>query len=130
MTLAHSSASAGKPCASCSKFPTYVDYNAHGIPIAAQSHQGHASYARCSCSARHKTDPQCPHSPHCHCHSPCAPSPLFSSPTAPCVTTVTRTRLLACGRLCRAYTPGTHTRKNEDGLLLEFPCNPTRTHSV
>jgi hypothetical protein len=23
---------------------------------------------------------------------------LFSSPTAPCVTTVTRTRLLACGR--------------------------------
>jgi hypothetical protein len=31
---------------------------------------------------------------------------------------------------CRAYTPGTHARKDEDGLLLEFPYNPTRTHSV
>jgi hypothetical protein len=31
---------------------------------------------------------------------------------------------------CQAYTPGTHTRKDEDGLLLEFPCNPTRTRSV
>jgi hypothetical protein len=31
---------------------------------------------------------------------------------------------------CRAYSPGTHTRKGEDGLLLEFPCNPTRTRSV
>jgi hypothetical protein len=31
---------------------------------------------------------------------------------------------------CRAYTPGTHARKEEEGLLLEFPCNPTRTHSV
>jgi hypothetical protein len=31
---------------------------------------------------------------------------------------------------CRAYTPGTHTRKDEDGLLLEFPCNSTRTRSV
>jgi hypothetical protein len=31
---------------------------------------------------------------------------------------------------CRAYTPGTHARKEEDVLLLEFPCNPTRTHAV
>jgi hypothetical protein len=31
---------------------------------------------------------------------------------------------------CRAYSPGTHTRKDEDRLLLEFPCNPTRTHTV
>jgi hypothetical protein len=31
---------------------------------------------------------------------------------------------------CRAYTPGTHARKEEDGLLLEFPYNSTRTHSV
>jgi hypothetical protein len=31
---------------------------------------------------------------------------------------------------CRAYSPGTHTRKDEDGLLLEFPCNPIRTRSV
>jgi hypothetical protein len=35
-----------------------------------------------------------------------------------------------CITLCRAYTPGTHARKEEDGLLLEFPCNSTRTHSV
>jgi hypothetical protein len=26
--------------------------------------------------------------------------------------------------------PGYHTRKDEDGLLLEFPCNSTRTRSV
>jgi hypothetical protein len=32
--------------------------------------------------------------------------------------------------VCRAYTPGTHARKEQDGLLLEFPCNPTRTRSV
>jgi hypothetical protein len=57
MTLANSSASAGKPCADCSKFLTYIDYNAYEIPIAAQSRQGHASsfikhcYARRSYSA-------------------------------------------------------------------------------
>jgi hypothetical protein len=27
-------------------------------------------------------------------------------------------------------SPGTHARKDEDGLLLEFPCNPTRTCTV
>jgi hypothetical protein len=43
MTLANISASAGKPCSGCSKFSTYIDYNAHGIPIAAQSRQGHTS---------------------------------------------------------------------------------------
>jgi hypothetical protein len=32
--------------------------------------------------------------------------------------------------LCRAYSRGTHARKKEDGLLLEFFCNPTRTRSV
>jgi hypothetical protein len=31
---------------------------------------------------------------------------------------------------CRAYTPGTHARKEEDELLLEFSCNPIRTRSV
>jgi hypothetical protein len=31
---------------------------------------------------------------------------------------------------CRAYSPGTHTRKDEDGLLVEFPCNPIRTRSM
>jgi hypothetical protein len=35
-----------------------------------------------------------------------------------------------CSGACRAYTPGTHARKDEDGLLLEFPCNPTRTCTV
>jgi hypothetical protein len=35
-----------------------------------------------------------------------------------------------CSGACRAYTPGTHARKDEDGLLLEFPCNPIRTRSV
>jgi hypothetical protein len=34
------------------------------------------------------------------------------------------------GGQCRAYSPGIHARKVEDGLLLEFPCNPTRTRSV
>jgi hypothetical protein len=31
---------------------------------------------------------------------------------------------------CRAYTSGTHARKEEDRLLVEFPCTPTRTRSV
>jgi hypothetical protein len=34
------------------------------------------------------------------------------------------------GATCWAYSPGTHARKDEDRLLLEFPCNPTRTRSV
>jgi hypothetical protein len=33
-------------------------------------------------------------------------------------------------KVCRAYSPGTHARKEEDRLLLKFPCNPTRTRSV
>jgi hypothetical protein len=33
-------------------------------------------------------------------------------------------------RICRAYTPSTHARQDEDGLLLEFPCNPIRTRSM
>jgi hypothetical protein len=35
-----------------------------------------------------------------------------------------------CSGACPAYTPGTHKRKDEDGLLLEFPCNPTKNCSV
>jgi hypothetical protein len=31
---------------------------------------------------------------------------------------------------CLAYTPSTHARKDVDRLLLEFSCNPTRTHTV
>jgi hypothetical protein len=82
MTLANSSASAGKPCAGCSKFPTYIDYNAHGIPIAAQSRQAHASsfikhsYVHHSYLAPRWTDPQHPHSTHRHRHSPRSPLPL------------------------------------------------------
>jgi hypothetical protein len=30
----------------------------------------------------------------------------------------------------RAYSLGTHARQDEDGLLLEFPCNTTRTCTV
>jgi hypothetical protein len=37
---------------------------------------------------------------------------------------------LAEDTYCRAYSPGTLARKEEDGLLLEFPCNSTRTRSV
>jgi hypothetical protein len=40
------------------------------------------------------------------------------------------TQLQVKGGLCRAYTPGTHARKKEDGLLLEFPCNSSCTRSV
>jgi hypothetical protein len=35
-----------------------------------------------------------------------------------------------CSGACRAYSPGTHARKEEDRLLLEFPYNSTRTRSV
>jgi hypothetical protein len=31
---------------------------------------------------------------------------------------------------CQAYSLGTHARNYEDRLLIEFPCNPTRTRSV
>jgi hypothetical protein len=35
-----------------------------------------------------------------------------------------------CSGACRAYSLGTHVRKEEDRLLLEFPCNPIRTRSM
>jgi hypothetical protein len=31
---------------------------------------------------------------------------------------------------CRAYIPSTHARKEEDRVLLDFPCNPIRTRDV
>jgi hypothetical protein len=38
---------------------------------------------------------------------------------------------LQCARgACWAYSPGTHARKEEDRLLLESPCNSTRTRFV
>jgi hypothetical protein len=120
MTLAHSSASAGKPCAGCSKFPTYIDYNAHGIPIATQSCQGHASsFIKHSYARSHirlltrqihntRTLPTAAATllarlrrslPACiRCSLPAA-ALLFSSPTAPCLTTVMGTQWLACRRL-------------------------------
>jgi hypothetical protein len=39
-------------------------------------------------------------------------------------------RMISLAGWCRAYSSGTHARKDEDGLLLEFPCNPTRTCTV
>jgi hypothetical protein len=35
-----------------------------------------------------------------------------------------------CSGACRAYSPGTYARKDEDGIQLEFPCNPNRTCTV
>jgi hypothetical protein len=110
MTLSHSSALAGKLCADCSKFATYIYYIAHKIPIAAQSRQGHASsfiklihirlLARQIHNARILPTAAAtrPARPARLRRSLPAEALLFSSPTAPCVTTVTRTRLLACGR--------------------------------
>jgi hypothetical protein len=120
MTLAHASASAGKQCAGCSKFPTYIDYNAHGIPIqhraikgtpvislntvtravhicllARQIHNAHTlPTATTTLPARLRRS-----LPARLCASLPTAALLFSSPIAPCVMTVTRTRLPACGRL-------------------------------
>jgi hypothetical protein len=121
MTLAYSSTSAGKPCTGCTKFPTYIHYNAHGIQIAAQRRQGHAIVSLNTVTraihiqllARQihntrtlpTTVATCParlrRSLHARlCRSLPAVALLFSSPTAPYVTTVMRTRLLACKRMC------------------------------
>jgi hypothetical protein len=108
MTLAHSSALVGEPCAGCSKFPTYIYYSAHESPIATQSHQGHASsfmkhsyvhrsfrlLARQIHNARILPTAAVSRPARLRRSLPVT-APLFSSPTAPCVT---RTRLLACGR--------------------------------
>jgi hypothetical protein len=42
---------------------------------------------------------------------------------------ICRTTWTYCCRLS-SIRPGYYTRKDEDGLLLEFPCNSTRTRSV
>jgi hypothetical protein len=54
-----------------------------------------------------------------------APSP---KPNGPSPWTLSQRAGLWPG--CRAYTPGTHARKEEDGLLLEFLCDPIKTRSV
>jgi hypothetical protein len=95
MTLAHSSALAGEPWAGCSKFPTYIYNSAHEIPIAAQSRQGHAS-SSLNIVTRVVHIRLLARQIHNACSLPTA-ALLFSSPTAPCVMMVTRTRLLVCG---------------------------------
>jgi hypothetical protein len=91
MTQAHSSALAGEPCAGCSKFPTYNYYSAHEIPIHIRllTRQIHNTSILLTTAASRPARLR-----------RCLPTAtlLFSSPTAPWLTTVTRTRLLACGR--------------------------------
>jgi hypothetical protein len=108
MTLAHWSALAGKPCAGCSNFPTYIYNSAHEIPIAAQHHKGtpvvslntvarviHIRLlARQIYNVRILPTAAATHPAHLRRSLPAA-APLFSSPTAPCVTAVTRMGLLA-----------------------------------
>jgi hypothetical protein len=110
MTLAHSSALAGEPCTACSKFPTYIYYSVHEIPIAAQSRQGHAgSFIKHNARAVHirllarqihnaRILPTTATRPARLRRSLPSAALLFSSPTAPCMTTVMSMRLLACGR--------------------------------
>jgi hypothetical protein len=114
MTLAHSSALAGEPCAGCSKFPTCIYYSAHEIPIAQLLHRvvkgtpvvllntvTHAIHFRLLTRQIHNSRilPTAAASrPARLRRSLPAAALLFSSPTAPSVTMVTRTQLLACRR--------------------------------
>jgi hypothetical protein len=95
----------------CSKFPTYIYYSAHEIPIAAQSRQGHASsfikhsYTRVHNRLLARQIHNTHNLPTAAASRPArlrrslpAAALLFSSPTAPYVMTVTRTQLLACRR--------------------------------
>jgi hypothetical protein len=124
MTLAHSSVLAGTLCAGYSKFPTYIDYNAPGIPIAAQTVKGtlvvslntvtravhirllarqiHDAHTLTTAAATRPARLRRSLPAHLRRSLPAA-ALLFSSPTAPCMTTVTRTRLLACG--CTSSQP-------------------------
>jgi hypothetical protein len=128
MTLDHASASAGKPCVGCSKFPTYIDYNAHGITIAAQSRQRHAVvplntvtrtvHIRLLTRQIHnaRTLPTAATTLTARLlRSLPTTALLISSPTTPYVTTVTRTRLLACGR---------HSGQPKDGWRGPFDVTP------
>jgi hypothetical protein len=111
MTLAHASASADKSCAGCSKFPTNIYYSTHEIPIAKRAVKGtpvvslntvtHTIHIRLLARQIHNacilpTTAATRRARLRHCLP--AAAMLFSSPTAPYVTTVMRTRLLACGR--------------------------------
>jgi hypothetical protein len=56
--------------------------------------------------------------------------PPASSMTAWTAPTPTHCRGTVRGGDCRVYTSGTHARKDEYRLLLDFSCNPIRTRSV
>jgi hypothetical protein len=111
MTLAHSSALASKLCVGCSNFPpifTIVPMEfqllhraVKGTPVVSLNTVTRAVHIRLLARRIHNarilptavaTRPAC-----LRCSLP-ATALLFSSLTAPCMMTVTRTRLLACGR--------------------------------
>jgi hypothetical protein len=111
MTVAHSSALASEPCACCSKFPTYIyivpmkfqllHRGVKGTPVVSLNTVTRAVHIRLLARQIHNARilPNAAATfPARLRHSLPAAALLFSSPTAPCVTTVTRTRLLACER--------------------------------
>jgi hypothetical protein len=114
MTLAHSSALAGEPCTGCSNFPpifTIVPIKfqllhraVKGTPVVSLNTVTHAIHirllARLIHNARILPTAAASRLARLRRSLPAAVL-LFSSPTAPCVMTVTRTRLLACGRMFR-----------------------------
>jgi hypothetical protein len=112
MTLAHSPTLVGKPCAGCSKFPTCIYYSAHefqllyravkGTPVVSLNTGTHAVHIRLLARQILHTfilPTAAASRPARLRRSLPVLALLFSSPTAPCVTTVTRTLLLACGRM-------------------------------
>jgi hypothetical protein len=120
MTLAHSSASAGKPCAGCSNFPPILTIMPMKFQLQPEAVKGtlvvslntvmRVVHIRLLAREIHnaRTLPTTTATLLAHlCHSlPAllryslpAPALLFSSSTTLYVTTVTRTRLLPCGRL-------------------------------
>jgi hypothetical protein len=119
-TLAHSSASAGKPCAGCSKFLTYIDYNVvKGTPIVSLNTITRTIHIRFLARQIHYArilPTAAATRPARLRRSLPAAALLLSSPTAPCVMTVTRTQLLACGR--------TSSRPSYGRLTRIFRCRP------
>jgi hypothetical protein len=110
MTLAHSSALAGEPCAGCSKFPTYIYYSpmkfqllhraVKGTPVVSLNTVTRAVHIWLLARQIHNARilPTAASRPARLRRSLPATALLFSSPTAPYVTTVMRTWLLVCGR--------------------------------
>jgi hypothetical protein len=112
MTLAHLSALAGKPCAGCTKFfpPIFtivpmkfllLHRAVKGTPVVSLNTVTCAVHIRLLARLIHNTRILPTAAPTCPARlrrSLPGAALLFSSPTAPCVTTVTRMRLLACRR--------------------------------